>query len=408
MYAEDFLGTYSDGVAIQPLYIVLTPAVSMNQIALKMLLGDRAKYVGLIFAIAFSTLLMSQQVSIFVGIMSRAAGQVRDMKQADVWVMHPEMSYIEEIKPMSDRELLRTRGVEGVEWALPLYKGMASARVMGKELQQAIIMGVDDATLMGQPGGGMLVGKWSDLRQPDAVIIDRAGFEFIWPGQPYRIGDVLEANDRRVVIVGVADANPPFMAFPVLYTQYGNALEISPGERNRMSFVLAKAKAGISPEELAERITKSTGMQALTSQQFAWRSINHILTHTGIAINFGITVMLGFIVGAVVAGQTFYIFVIENLKQFGALKAIGVSNGQIMRMVLLQAALAGFVGFSIGIGLCAMFFYSTRDVTALRGFYLPWQVIMMSLAAVVVIVLAAIFTSLRKVFKLDPAIVFRG
>jgi hypothetical protein len=43
----------------------------MDGVALKMLFGDRAKYIGLIFGIAFSTMLMSNQVSIFTGLMLR-------------------------------------------------------------------------------------------------------------------------------------------------------------------------------------------------------------------------------------------------------------------------------------------------------------------------------------------------
>ena len=39
----------------------------MNFVALRMLTGDRAKYVGLIFAIAFSTFLLENQSSIFAG-----------------------------------------------------------------------------------------------------------------------------------------------------------------------------------------------------------------------------------------------------------------------------------------------------------------------------------------------------
>ena len=35
----------------------------MRRIALKMLLGDRAKYLGLVFGVTFATLLMAQQVS---------------------------------------------------------------------------------------------------------------------------------------------------------------------------------------------------------------------------------------------------------------------------------------------------------------------------------------------------------
>ena len=156
-----------------------------------------------------------------------------------------------------------------------------------------------------------------------------------------------------------------------------------------MSFIVAKAQPGVAPDQLAKDISKQTRLQALTSHDFQWRSINHYLTRTGIPINFGITVALGFIVGAAIAGQTFYIFVLENLRQFGALKAIGTTNGQIAGMVLLQAAMVGFIGFGLGIGLAASFFYSTADVPALRDFNLPWQVMAMTGAAVGVIMLIA-------------------
>ena len=69
----------------------------MNRVALKMLTGDRAKYLGLVFGIAFATLLMSQQVSIFIGLMTRTASQIVDVREADVWVMHPRVKYIDEI-----------------------------------------------------------------------------------------------------------------------------------------------------------------------------------------------------------------------------------------------------------------------------------------------------------------------
>ena len=41
----------------------------MNFVAFRMLIGDRAKYIGLIFAVAFSTFLLQNQISIFAGIM---------------------------------------------------------------------------------------------------------------------------------------------------------------------------------------------------------------------------------------------------------------------------------------------------------------------------------------------------
>lgn len=379
----------------------------MYRVALKMLTGDRAKYLGLVFGITFATLLMSQQVSIFIGLMTRTASQIVDVREADVWVMHPRVKYIDEIEAMPDVDLSRVRGVDGVAWAVPLYKGNAVVRSPDGLLQQVILMGLDDGTLVGRPPE-VLLGSLEDLKRPNALMIDKAGYEYIWPGEPLRTGRIVEINDRRVEIVAIARASPPFVTFPVVYTRYSEALRFTPPQRNKLSFVLVQAAEGVSPKLLAGRIEEGTGLQALTWKEFLWRSVNHYLTRTGIPVNFGITVTLGFIVGAAVAAQTFYIFIIENLRQFGALKAIGVTDGQILRMVILQAMVVGALGYGLGIGLCALFFHATRDVTALAGFVLHWEVMAGTAAAVFVIMVLSSIASIRKVFVLDPAVVFRG
>lgn len=379
----------------------------MNRVALKMLTGDRAKYLGLVFGIAFATLLMSQQVSIFIGLMTRTASQIVDVREADVWVMHPRVKYIDEIEALPDVDLSRVRGVDGVAWAVPLFKGNAVVRSTEGLLQQVILMGLDDGTLVGRPPQ-IVMGSLADLKRPNALMIDASGYEYIWPGEPLRLGRVVEINDRRVEIVAIARASPPFVTFPVVYTRYSEALRFTPPQRNKLSFVIAKARDGVAPAELAQRIHAETGLQALTWNAFLWRSVNHVLTRTGIPVNFGITVVLGFIVGAAVAAQTFYIFILENLRQFGALKAIGVTDGQILRMVMLQALVVGALGYALGIGLCALFFFATADITALLGFMLHWQVMAGTAAAVFVIMIVSSIASIRKVFVLDPAVVFRG
>jgi putative ABC transport system permease protein len=380
----------------------------MDGIALKMLFGDRAKYFGLVFGIAFSTMLMSNQVAIFTGLMLRTASQVLDVREADIWVMDPRVEYVDEVEPMTDSQLGRVRGVDGVGWAVPFYKGLTVAHTRGGQLQQVILLGVDDATLIGV-APQMMLGSVENLKQPDAMIIDRAGFEFMWPGEKMALGKVIEINDHRAVIAGIVDASAPFTTFPVVYTKYSSAMNYIGRMRKQMSFVLVHACPGEEPHALAKKISAETGLKALTWQDFSFATIGFYLKRTGIPVNFGITVALGFIVGAAVVGQTFYIFVLENLRQFGSLKAIGVTNRTILRMVLLQSMVVAGIGYAIGIGLCAAFFELTSRVSInLRGFELPWQVAAGTAGAVFVIISIASLASVRKVMVLDPAIVFRG
>jgi putative ABC transport system permease protein len=137
-------------------------------------------------------------------------------------------------------------------------------------------------------------------------------------------------------------------------------------------------------------------------------TIRYFLSSTGIPVNFGITITLGFLIGVAIAGQTFYLFTIENLKQFGALKAMGLGNGRIVGMILLQAVVVGAMGYGIGLGLAALFFESTSHITALAGLHLYWQVVVGSGAAVMLIVVLASLLSIRRVLVLEPALVFRG
>ncbi len=380
----------------------------MDGVALRMLFGDRAKYFGLVFGIAFSTMLMSNQVSIFAGLMLRTASQILDVREAEIWVMDPRVEYVDEVEPMTNTQLGRVRGVDGVGWAVPFYKGLTVAHSRDGLLQQVILLGVDDATLTGV-APKMILGAVENLKEPDAMIIDRAGFEYMWPGEKMALGKVVELNDRRAVIVGICDASAPFTTFPVVYTKYSSAMNYIGRTRKQMSFILVHGQKGLDPHALAERIAAKTGLKALSWQDFTYATIGHYLKRTGIPVNFGITVALGFIVGAAVVGQTFYIFVLENLRQFGALKAMGIANRTILRMVLLQAMIVASAGYATGIGLCAAFFEITSRISInLRGFELPWQVAAGTAGAVFVIIVIASLASVRKVMVVDPAIVFRG
>lgn len=381
----------------------------MRSVALRMLLGDSAKYLALVFGVAFATLLMSQQVSIFIGLMTRTANQVLDVREADIWVMDPRVRYVDEVEPLPDAALARVRSVEGVEWAAPLFKGLAIFRTRDGLINQVSLVGVDDETLVGAPRE-WLAGDLESLRTPGGIVFDKEGAQLIWPeGDPVdRVGLEAEINDRRVVVSGIADASPPFITFPIAYVRYSEAMKLTPPQRNKLSFVLVRARDGEDPKALAERISAQTGLQALTWDQFAWRSVQYYLTRTGIPVNFGITVLLGFIVGAAVTAQTFYLFVIENLRQFGALKAIGATNRQITGMVLLQAAVVGVMGYALGMGGAAAFFTFVRGGAALEDFYLPWQVLVGTGVVVFLIILLSVLGSLLKVFRVDPAIVFRG
>jgi putative ABC transport system permease protein len=500
----------------------------MSWIAMKMLVGDKAKFFGIIFGLTFAALLINQQGSIFCGLMCRTAGQIFDITGVDLWVMDGNVRYIDDVKPMIENNLYRVRGVDDIEWAVPLYKGNGRAKVnsygqdrdyltgkprldpkTGKPalvrhevIEQVILLGLDDSSLVGAPPTSRIfAGVLSDLRKPDAVLIDNTRLAKLFPGEDLSqepkppgmkaralaalarlipgsrstapsledqlfakqkefyarfVGRELEMNDHRAIVVGVCEATRTFQSNAVVYTTYSRAKQFIPQERKILSYVLVKVtgtecdrltpaqaervreedEALISTQsfprrtlarlfsridsdsarvarwkeilrkEAAARIASQTGLQARTSAEFTWDTIMYFFKYTGIPINFGITAMLGFLIGTAIAGQTFYLFTIDNLKQFGALKAMGTTNVRIVGMILLQATVVGLIGYGLGVGLAAMFGEMSRGGEL--AFFTPWQLLPITGVSILLICILASALSIRRVIVLEPAVVFRG
>lgn len=386
----------------------------MYTVALKMLLGNRGKFYAMVFGVALTALIITQQTSIFLGLMSRTVGFIYDTTQPDLWVMDPKVQFVDDTKPLQDTKLLQVRGVEGVEWAVPLYKGSIRARLPNGTFQTCNVIGLDDATLIAGPPV-MLEGTLADLRRADGVIVDEAGAtgKLAKPGLtpdspkiPLRVGDILELNDNRAVVVGIARVTRTFQSQPVVYTTYSRAMRFSPRERKLLSFILAKVRPGYSHTDVARQIKQQSSLAAFTAQQFRGITIRYFMKNTGIPINFGIAIGLGFLVGVAIVGQTFFSFIIDSMRYLGILKAMGASNKLLFQMILLQTFLVGAIGSGIGMGIGCL--TSVIAKNSELAFYLPWQIPVITVLTTSMITLITAMASLRKVLRLEPGIVFRG
>ena len=304
-----------------------------------------------------------------------------------------------------------------------------------------ILLGLDDSSMVGGPRK-ILAGKLEDLRKPDAIFVDQTRLPKLFPGLPpsyykvrdpkkpaadgpdpkddirYFLGKEIEMNDHRAIIVGICEAERTFQSNPVIYTTYSRAKSYIAQERKVLSYILAKVdepKGNVFTDDeerkafhsqVALEVKRQTGLMALSNEEFTKKTIMYYMIYTGIPINFGITAFLGFLVGTAIAGQTFYNFTLENLKQFGALKAMGATNGRIVGMILLQATVVGLLGYGIGVGLAA--FFGVMSKGGELAFYTPWQLLPITGGAVVLICILSSLLSVRRVMVLEPAIVFRG
>ena len=225
--------------------------------------------------------------------------------------------------------------------------------------------------------------------------------------KPIGVGYSFEINDREARIVGICKTEMSFFGYPYIFCTYDQAMQFAPRQRKMLSFILASPKEGKTAEQVVNDIKRETGLGAYTEKQFGIATVIWFFKNTGIPVSFATTILLGFIVGIAIAGQTFYSFILENLRHIGALKAMGASDWLLTRMVLLQSMTVGIIGYGIGIGLTVII----GNVFLKNGmppFSLPYQVPLITFIVIILICAFAAVLGIRKIKKLEPAVVFRG
>ncbi|MEW6735761.1 MAG: ABC transporter permease [Acidobacteriota bacterium] len=373
----------------------------MLRVALQMLIGDRAKYITLVSGLSFVALLFVQQGSVFCGLIMRTAKPVEAIG-APIWVADPFLQSIDDFKPLTDTDLTRVRSVPGVKWAVPLFVRQVQVRLKDGKFQTVRLFGLDNATLVGRPAQ-MLSGDVAALNAPDAVIVGKAELERLGN---LKVGDTFEINDRLARVVGVADVPRDFFSNPYVYTTYDRALQYAPRQRKQLNYILVAPQDGLTIDQVAQNINKTTGLAAYSGDGLRWLTMKYYLRNTGIPINIGISLLLVFTVGIAIAGQTFYAFALQNERYFGALKAMGTSSLTLVKMIVVQSLTVGLIGYGIGAGMATLIGWLGQG--GRLAFFTPYQLLLISFCVTIVICLLSSLVSIRRVLKLEPAVVFRS
>ncbi|CAN0625646.1 MacB-like periplasmic core domain containing protein [Burkholderia multivorans] len=373
------------------------------RLAFKLLVNDSAKFTALIVGITFAVLLMVEMTSLFSGILNKSSSTVINIG-AKVWVMDPAVQTIANSIGMPDYVLDAVRSTEGVKYAVPLYSGVALVKLRSGTYQAVTVIGLDDASLLGRPT--MLQGRIEDIYAENGFIaIEDTEFRKLeYP----KLGTDFELNDHRGVIVGIAKvASSGLFGTPTLYTTYARAVQYIPSTRFTTSYILVEPKSEAAIPHI-KAVVNALGYAAYTREEFVDRISRFYKYETGLGTNILLMTAISFIIGLSISGQTFYTFILENLEKFGALKAIGAKNRELVAMILFQATFTALTGYGLGVGLCVVMITLAKlripDYAALITYGNLW------LAFVMVVVIAALssYMGVRRVLRIEPFDIFRG
>jgi putative ABC transport system permease protein len=373
------------------------------KIALKLLVNDRSKFIALLVGITFAVFLMIMMMSMFSGILARSSASVYNIG-AKIWVMDPAVNNATSSIPMPDYVLSKTRSIDGVKYAVPIYFGNALVKLKSGAYQAVSVIGLDDATLYGRPE--LTEGKIEDIYAESAFFVVKDA-EFKKLENPV-IGTEFEINDHRGLVVGLAKvASGGLFGIPTVYTTYNRAITYIPSMRFTTSYILIEPKSDADIPFIQQQV-KKLGYQALTRDQFVGKISDFYTYQTGMGMNVLMMTAISFIVGLSISGQTFYTFILENMERFGALKAIGAKGHELVTMILFQASFTALLGYGIGVGLASGLMILAK--LRLPSYAAQVTYFNLTFAFFMVLIMAGVssYIGVRKVLQIQPFDIFRG
>jgi putative ABC transport system permease protein len=265
-----------------------------------------------------------------------------------------------------------------------------------------IIVGFDLNSGAGGPWN-VIAGSVEDLRQSDAVFIDRLYARKLGVSA---LGQAVEIEGRRARVVGLTEGIRAFTQSPYVFTSVNNALIYTGLNQDRTHYLLVRARPTAERAEIRRALQAALPMtDVLSTAEFSAMTARYWLLTTGAGAALVLGAGLGVIVGAIVVAQTLYAATVERLGEFATLRAIGASNGYLNAIVLKQSLIAGVMGYVIGIGVAAGTVKAAADSTV--SLVLPWQLGATVALITLMMTSLASLVAIRRIKAIDPTTAFR-
>lgn len=373
---------------------------TMAGIGVQMMFHDYLKLAGTLFGVVFAVLLGNFQMGTFLALLGKNRMFVENA-QVDIWVTPPGTRQFQGGKPLSDAQLNRARATPGVAWAEPLVLQTANLVLPNGGSEPVSLVGARAPRFAGGPWN-LLKGDTSSLLAPNAIIVEDAEREKFGG---LNLGSVRELAGHKVQVVGFTWGLLPF-APAYAFAEQTLAREILKVPADKHTFIMVGVEPGVDPTVVRARLQEAlTDTRVMTRGEYMKEILTYIVTGTQIGLSFGTSTFMGLLVGLITVALSMFSSVIDNMRQFGTLKAIGSTTLDLALLLFTQAIVYALVGSLIGLGAVSGMVQGMRNPQLTPVLY-P-EMFGLTVALMVVVCLMASLLALFRLYRLEPAMVFR-
>lgn len=369
----------------------------MLRLAMRNLFQNRVRFIISTGGAALALLLILTLNAIVTGLETQITAYI-DYSGADIIVSQRDVRNLHMASSTLPIDAVdQIRSVPGVEAVTPILYATNTVR-MGEDPIVTYVIGLPSDATTGLPGR---IARGQAIPANGQAIVDyglavRAGLD---------IGDTVETMGQAFTIAGLSEGIANFMNTITIISldDFARILRAT----DSISFVLVKVQPDAVLGEVLSRIEQVVPSATVQLRQaFAGEERRLVKDMSSDIIN--IMNLIGFVVGLAVIALTTYIATLSRKSEYGMLKALGMGNRSLYRIVLTQ----GVISVISGMGL-ALFF--TLILAAVVPRIAPNLILeidgqsLLKLAGISLLIagLASILP-VRQIIGLEPAVIVRG
>ena len=380
----------------------------MFRTALRFILYDKAKSIGVVVGIVISIFLIGQQAGTLTFLMRLMGGLVDNSNKelGHIWVVDNITSNANELTKLDESLVREIRSIRGVENTYPVVVASAMVKFPNGKSSPIVLVGSEaPAFIAGPKKAKILSGRLSDLSGEGAVsgdFFDQGTFD-----NSLDIGKRLEINGKEAFIrLQTRDARG--FAGSFFYTTLSKARFYGNFPDNKVSAIAVQIKPGMSISAVAKEINRTFyGIKAWKTQDLQSATIRFITISSNIGTSVGSLVLFAIISGFFIISLTLFSSTLDHLRDYGTLKAIGATNAYVRNLILMQSFIFAIAGYMIALILIFLFKWAVTGAGLIIQ-YSILELFILFLITVFISVGGSLVFSIRKINNVEPASVFRG
>lgn len=374
----------------------------MVSIARASLIFEWRRYLAAVLALTFAGLLVVVQLALLLGLFG-SVSMVIDQSTADLWLGFRNTLSVDLGRPInraSDTRAWIHPGVDRIERYVSAFGDLRG----GDGIPVSVFLNAIDTSSGALAFSRLLSAQERALlREPNAILIDAADTGKLGA----TIGTTVEINNRQAHIVGVVEGLRAVGGVNVI-ASFATARSLMPDTAGQVVYYLIRLKPGFEPHVVAGEIADTNShprYSVWSAQDFSRQSQEYWLFESGAGIGAGFASLLAVLVGIVITSQTLSGAILASIKEFAALRALGVPRRALHSIIIEQSLWLGAVGLAITAVLTVMISwiaYQWRIATAF-----PWWMLLGVAALMVGIAILSGLLALRPLLRADPASLLR-